>query len=97
MVPCLHCGYLYLWLISSKHIYFQNLNYFKKQQEPGEAQTKRMASKHSTVKACSNFLKDKNDSVSLNINKTFLWGGSACIKSPKKDMAGTFCYLHFSK
>ena len=40
MVPCLHCGYLYLWLISSKHIYLETLNYIKKQQEQAEAQTK---------------------------------------------------------
>ena len=38
MVPCLHCGYLYLWLISSKHIYWETLSYLKKQQEHAEAQ-----------------------------------------------------------
>ena len=30
----------YFWLISSKHIYLENLNYIKKQQERAEAQTK---------------------------------------------------------
>ena len=30
MVPCLHCGYLYLWFISSKLIYSENLSYIKK-------------------------------------------------------------------
>ena len=40
VVPCLHCGYLYLRLISSKHIYLENLSYIKKQQEQAEAQTK---------------------------------------------------------
>ena len=38
VVPCLHCGYLYLWLISSKHIFLENLSYLKKQQEQAEAQ-----------------------------------------------------------
>ena len=40
MVPCLHCGYLYFWLISSNYIYLQNLNYIKKQQDGAEVQTK---------------------------------------------------------
>ena len=40
LVPCLHCGYLYFWLISSTHIYLKNLSYIKKQQEQAEAQTK---------------------------------------------------------
>ena len=40
MVTCLHCGYLYFWLIPSKHIYLKNLNYIKKQQEQAEAQIK---------------------------------------------------------
>ena len=40
MVPCLHCGYFFFWLISSKHIYLENLNYIKKQQEQAGGQTK---------------------------------------------------------
>ena len=40
MVPCLHCGYLYLSLISSKHIDLETLSYIKKQQEQAEAQAK---------------------------------------------------------
>ena len=40
VVLCLHCGYLYFWLILSKHIYLENLNYIKKQQEQAKAQTK---------------------------------------------------------
>ena len=39
MVPCLYCGYLEFWLISSKHFYLENLSYTKKQQEQAEAQT----------------------------------------------------------
>ena len=56
MVPCLHCGYLDIWLISSKHFYFENLSYSKKQQKQAEAQTKQYHQKQSTVKACFNFL-----------------------------------------
>ena len=40
VVPCLHCGYLMFWLISSKHIYLESLSYTKKQQEQAEALTK---------------------------------------------------------
>ena len=40
MVHCLHCGYSYFWLISSKHICLESLNYIKKQQEQAEAQKK---------------------------------------------------------
>ena len=36
----LHCGYLELLFISTKHLYFENLSYIKKQQEQTEAQTK---------------------------------------------------------
>ena len=56
MHPCLHCGYLYFWLISSKHIYLENLSYIKKQQEQAEAKNETMSSEQSTVKACFNFL-----------------------------------------
>ena len=38
MVRCLHCGYPFFWLISSKHIYLENLNHIKKQQEQAKAQ-----------------------------------------------------------
>ena len=41
VVPCLHCGYFYFWLISSKHIYFENLSYIKKQPEQAAAQSKK--------------------------------------------------------
>ena len=56
MVPCLHCGYLYFCLISSKHIYLENLSYIKKQQEQAVGNNKTISSKHSTVKACSSLL-----------------------------------------
>ena len=40
MFPLLHCGYLEVRFISTKHLYLQNLSYIKKQQEQAEAQTK---------------------------------------------------------
>ena len=40
VVPCLHCGYLDFWLISSKHFYLENLSYTTKQQKQPEAETK---------------------------------------------------------
>ena len=56
MVPCLHCGYLYLWLITSKRIYLEHLSYIKKQREASRGTNKTISSKQSTVKACFYFL-----------------------------------------
>ena len=40
VAPCLHCGYLDFWLISSNQICLENLSYTRKQQEQADAQTK---------------------------------------------------------
>ena len=38
----LHCGYLEVWFISTKHLYLENLSYMKKQQMQEEAQQNSM-------------------------------------------------------